>query len=175
MDCSKTWELMMRKMDGLSKDQDSIYLESHMDLCGDCRKRWDLLQTAVSELESNSAEAPENIERSVMSRLCFIRQKEKVGMLPYVISPAAILSGLIAILMFNMYKAGPITMIDETARTLSSLVKVLQTVASAVQYVFRVPFLRETLIIFFIGAFIGVAAFVIKKMNENRVYWRASK
>ena len=178
MDCSKTWGLMMSKMDGSIKDQDSDMLEDHVALCSNCKEQWERLKAAASELESKPAKAPENIERCVMARLCFIRQKEKVGMLPYVISPAAILSGLLALLMFNSYKAGPISMAGETARTLSFLMKVLQAIAAVVQYIFKIPYMREALIILLVFILVGIAAFVyrnVKKINDTGVYWRASR
>lgn len=178
MDCSKTWGLMMTSLDGDITDSDALKLESHLSGCSSCEKEFTNLKSSLSEIGQISFLAPATLEKTIASKLCCTKQKEKSGMLPYVVSPSALLIGLLALLLFNGVKSSPLAMMNETANVISFILKVLQSFSAVIQYFFKVLYLREVLILSAIIAVISFAVFItknIKKANISGFSWRASK
>lgn len=178
MDCGKSWELMMSQLDGSIERQDLACLENHLRLCPECRKQFDSLQAVLMELDVAMPIAPASTERKVMERICGVGQKEAPPILPYVVLPAAMLTGLLGMLLYNLYMVNPITLVNKAARTLTVFYKVFQSVIAVSQSLFNTLYLREILVVTgfaLIGIIIALVSGRLRRAGNSDVYWRATK
>lgn len=154
MDCKKAWELMMSRLDGELDRQNQRYLENHLKLCPACRKRNDSLHAVLLELDRSKPVAPESTERRIMERIRGARRKENVVLLPYVIPPVALLTGILAFLFYELCMDGPMAFLDKATQALSTFLSACRSVAAFSRFLFSGLYLHGVLIISVL-AFLG--------------------
>jgi hypothetical protein len=135
--------------------------------CDFCRGRWDLLDSVERQLKSTEDAAPPTVVKAVMDGIRSIRRKEKTGLLPFIVSPAALLIAVLGFLLFNVVQAGPIAMMDETARALAALIKVAQAIGAVVQYIFRLFYLKDAILGLSAVLLGGAAALVFRYFKKS--------
>lgn len=177
MGCEKAWELMMNRLDGELGGQNLMLLENHLRICPECRKQNALLHEALLELERTKPAAPETTERKVMEKIHGARRKETAGILPYIVVPAVLLTGILAILLYGLCMGGPMLLIDKAARFLMSLYKACQSLAAVSHFLFSVPYLREFLMITGLSLLAAIIVLVsaLGKRADGGAYWRSTK
>lgn len=177
MDCTKTWDLMMKKVDGAASETEAVKLDGHLSECGACAEAFRSLRFALDGIRDADPKAPEGLEAGVMAKLSLIDQKEKLKMLPYALSPVIALLAILAFYLFNTFRLSPISMMDETARLLSFVYKLLDAVVAVGRYLMRVLYVRELLFAAMLFAITGLVAYLFKnrKNPAGGFSWRVSK
>lgn len=178
MDCKKAWELMMTRLDGEIDRRDLFLLENHLRVCPKCRKRDASLGAVMLELDRTKPAAPESTERKVMEKICRARSNETASVLPYVVLPAALLAGILAIWLYQFFMAGPIVMIDKATQVLTLFYEACRSVLAASHFLLSSVYLEGILIITGFSLLVGILALAsaqMRKRVDEKAYWRSVK
>jgi len=169
---------MMKRIDNTATVQEEQRLNEHIQVCSTCAEEYDALKYALNGIKAVTPSAPENLEKSVMVKLCHIKQKERISILPYALAPFIVAIGILAVYLLNNFRLNPVAMMDETAKVLSFAYKIISAITAVCQYLLRVLHLRE---LFVVVILIGLATLVaglvnnIRKNPASGFRWRASK
>jgi len=169
---------MMNRLDGEIGKRDLMMLENHLRVCPGCRRQKDALDAALRELEGSRPAAPASIERKVMDRICGPRRRETAPLLPYAVLPAALLTGMLAILMHGLFASSPVIVIEKAVRVLDLCHKVLSALAAVLRFIINTPFIGEIMAVAGLALVAGIIAFIFAgsgKKGDSGVYWRAVK
>lgn len=178
MDCSKSWNLMMKKMDGTATSEEEQKLNDHIRACSACAGEYSALRFAVGSVKVASPSAPEHIEKAVMAKLRHVRQKERISILPYALAPFIAVIGILAAYLLNSFRLNPVAMMDETARFIASGYKLVSAIVAVCRYLLRVLHLKELFVIVILIGLITVVAGLVNNFRKNPASgfrWRASK
>ncbi|HOQ74960.1 MAG TPA: zf-HC2 domain-containing protein [Thermoclostridium sp.] len=178
MGCEKAWELMMSRLDGELGKRDSMILENHLRICPECRRQMAALDAALLELEMSGPAAPESIEQNVMKKICGARNKETASLLPYVVLPAALLTGALAFILYEFRTAGMMDLIVKAARAIELFYRVFESMTGVLRLLLNNPYtgviMMITGILLFAGIIVLISVQFWKKGNSS-VYWRTTK
>lgn len=178
MDCSKSWNLMMKKIDGAATAEEEQRLNDHIHVCSTCAGEYNVLTFALSSIKEVTPSAPEKIEKSVMTKLSHIKQKERISILPYALAPFIVVMGVLAVYLLNNFRLNPVAMMDDIARFLTSGYKLITAIVAVCQYLLRVLHLRELFVIVILIGLVTLAAGLVNNIRKNPtsgIRWRASK